>query len=164
VQLALIRKTIYCANFKRYKMINFKKIAKQIGALGGSLASLIQITHMISSEDVPAAAFTFLLVLLGVSGTSSYSLLQDAKKEKTKEELETSKKLVKLISASYGKTTLAELMMQMDMPVPSLKAKLDEMQKDGLLGMEVSNAGEVLYTVSNPLTLADRLDSHKLIN
>jgi hypothetical protein len=211
--------------------MNIKKTITQVGAVGGSVASLAQLTHMASlGWNVPYTAFSFLSILLGVTAVSTYSLLQDTKEEKAKEELEASKKLVQLINASHGKTTLAELMVHMDMPIPALKAKLDkmqkdgllgtstyslledakkehalanlqqtryllqiaasnygkvylsdlvmkidmplpelrakldEMQKDGLLGVEVSNAGEVLYIVSNQFTLEDRLDSHKLIN
>lgn len=146
-------------------MINFKKIIKQIGAGGGFVASLAQITALISiGGEAPAEAFFFLFLLSGVSATSTYSLLQDAKKEKAFANLQQTRELLQIVSSNYGKVSLSELVMKIDMPLPELKAKLDEMQKDGLLGMEVSNSGEVLYTVSNPLTLADRLDSHKLIN
>lgn len=145
--------------------MDFKKLFKQVGAGGGFLASFAQITAIISlGGEVPTEAFTFLLLLMGIGGTSTYSLLQDAKEERSQKDLEMSKRLVQLIRNSYGKTTFAELMMEMDTPLPELKAKLDEMQKDGLLGMEVSNSGEVLYTVSNPISLQEKMDTHKLIS
>ena len=145
--------------------MDFKKIAKQIGAVGGFLASVAQITAIISiGGEVPPEAFFFLFLLSGVSGTSAYSLLQDGKREQAFANLKQMRELLQIITSNYGKVSLSELVMKIDMPLPELKIKLDEMQKDGLLGMEVSNSGEVLYTVSNPITLADRLDTHKLIN
>ncbi|GAB4109553.1 MAG: hypothetical protein OHK0057_09300 [Thermoflexibacter sp.] len=76
--------------------------------------------------------------------------------------MELSKKIVHLISEKYGKTTLAELMMRLDMPLLELKAKLDDLQKEGIVGIEVSQTGEILYTVSNPISLEDRLYTYKL--
>lgn len=144
--------------------MNFKKLFKQVGAVGGFFATLGQITAIISiGGEVPPEAFTFLLLLTGISGASSYSLLQDAKKERNLANLQQIRQLLQVISANYGKVSLAELVMKIDMPLPELKAKLDEMQKDGLLGMEVSNSGEVLYTVSNAISLEEKWDTHKLI-
>lgn len=144
--------------------MDFKKLFKQVGAVGGFLASLAQITAIISiGGEVPAEAITFLMLLMGVSGTSTYSLLQDAKKENKLADLQQIRQLLQVVSANYGKMSLAELVMKMEIPLPELKAKLDEMQKDGLLGMEVSNSGEVLYTVSNPISLEEKMATHKLI-
>lgn len=144
--------------------MNFKKLFKQVGAIGGFVASLAQITALISiGGEAPPEAFFFLFLLFGVSGTSTYSLLQDAKKENKLADLQQIRQLLEVVSANYGKMSLAELVMKMEIPLPELKAKLDEMQKDGLLGMEVSNSGEVLYTVSNPISLEEKMATHKLI-
>jgi hypothetical protein len=145
--------------------MNFKKLLKQIGAGAGLTVASALIIDMFRFDFQAhfIEAYFFLAASLGIGLRSTQLLLQDAKKEKAQKELELSKKIVHLISEKYGKTTLAELMMRMDMPLPELKAKLDELQKEGILGMEVSNSGEVLYTVSNLSSLEDRIYTHKLI-
>ncbi|MCU0390143.1 MAG: hypothetical protein MUE81_03420 [Thermoflexibacter sp.] len=144
--------------------MNFKKLLKQLGAVGGFSISFAILASIIGSGEAPPEAFLFLSAFLGVGGRSTQLLLQDAKKAQALKDLEISKKLIHLVSANYGKTTLAEIMMKMDMPIPELKAKLEELQKEGILGVEISNSGEMLYTVSNPVSLEDRLFSHKLID
>jgi hypothetical protein len=145
--------------------MNFKKLLKQIGAGAGLTVASALIIDMFrfGFQAHFIEAYFFLAASLGIGLRSTQLLLQDAKKEKAQKELELSKKIVHLISEKYGKTTLAELMMRMDMPLPELKAKLDELQKEGILGMEVSNSGEVLYTVSNLSSLENRIYTHKLI-
>lgn len=142
--------------------MNFKKLFKQIGAVGSFSASFAILASMISSVHVPPEAVLFLTTFMGIGGFCTKSLLGEAKRVAALKDLEESKRLVLLISRNFGKTSLAELMVQLNMPLPELKAKLDELQKEGILGMEVSNSGEVLYTVSNPI-LEDRLHSHQLI-
>ncbi len=145
--------------------MNFKKLLKQIGAVGGfTVASVFIIDTLRLGFQTPLIEVLFILaVSLGIGLRSTQLLLRDAKKEKAQKELEISKRIIHLISEKYGKTTLAELMVRMDMPLPELKAKLDELQKEGILGIEVSNTGEVLYTVSNLVSLEDRIHTHKLI-
>ncbi len=145
--------------------MNFKKLLKQIGAVGGfTVASVFIIDTLRLGLQTPLIEVLFILaVSLGIGLRSTQLLLRDAKKEKAQKELEVSKKIIHLISEKYGKATLAELIMRMDMPLPELKAKLDELQKEGILGIEVSNAGEVLYTVSNLVSLEDRIYTQKLI-
>jgi hypothetical protein len=145
--------------------MNFKKLLKQIGAVGGlaiASAFLIDIFRFGFHAHF-AEAFFLLFASLGIGLRSTQLLLQDAKKEKARKELELSKKIVHLISEKYGKITLAELMMRMDMPLPELKAKLDDLQNEGIVGIEVSQTGEILYTVSNPISLEDKLYTHKLM-
>ncbi|SFF25726.1 hypothetical protein [Thermoflexibacter ruber] len=54
-------------------------------------------------------------------------------------------------------------MMRLDIPLHELKAKLDDLQKEGIVGIEVSQTGEILYTVSNSISLEDRLYTYKLM-
>ena len=143
--------------------MNFKKLLKQVGAVGSFSASFAIIGSILSHGAVPPEAILFLTTFLGAGGFLTKSLLNDAKKAQALIDLEESKRLVLLISNHFGKISLAEIMVQMNIPLPELKAKLDELQKEGILGMEVSNSGEILYTVSNPITLEDRLHSHQLI-
>jgi hypothetical protein len=143
--------------------MNFKKLLKQIGATGSFAASFAIFASIIGSGFAPPEAILFLTTFLGTGGFLTKSLLNDAKIAQAIKDLEESKRLVLLISNRFGKISLAELMVQMDIPLPELKAKLDELQKEGILGMEVSNSGEVLYTVSNPISLEDRLHTHQLI-
>lgn len=144
--------------------MNFKKLFKQIGTVGSFTVATGIIGSIVSHPFVPPEAWFFLTVFLGLGGTGTYSLLQDSKKAQALIDLQQTKQLLQVISTHFGKISFAELVMKMNTPVPELKAKLDELQKDGLLGMEVSNAGEVLYTISNPISLEDRLHSHKLLD
>ena len=143
--------------------MNFKKFFKQVGAVGSFSASFAIFASMLGSGHVPPEAVLFLTTFLGTGGFLTKSLLNDAKRVQAIKDLEDSKRLVLLISNHFGKISFAEIMVHMNMPLPELKAKLDELQKEGILGMEVSNSGEVLYTVSNPISLEDRLHSHQLI-
>jgi hypothetical protein len=144
--------------------MNFKKLFKQIGSVGSFAVATGIIGSIVSSEFVQPEAWFFLTVFLGLGSTGTYSLLQDAKKAQELVNLQQTKHLLRVVSSNFGKISFAELVMQMNTPIAELKAKLDEMQKDGLLGMEVSHAGEVLYTVSNPISLEDRLHAHKLLD
>lgn len=139
----------------------FKKIMALLStSLGVWFVGLI----LINPFGAPMWGYLLALLTTGICGLSIHSLLQDTKNEKQIKELAQMQKLLSLISQNAGRATLAEIVMKMNMPLPELKAKLDELQKEGVLGLEVSNTGEVLYTASETSNLIGTWDTHKLMS
>lgn len=140
--------------------MNLKRLIKQGVAIGGTGIAAIQLFGMMSDGHPTPEALMFFFLSAVIGGIGAFSLIQDEKEENALKELGKTQRILRLITESHGKTTFADLIMKMEVPIPELKAKLDELQKEGILGMEISNSGEILYTVSNPIALEDKLKTH----
>jgi hypothetical protein len=142
--------------------MHIKRLIKQIIAIGGVGVAAIQLYGIISSGNPTPDSVIYLFFFALIGGLGAFSLIRDEKEEAARIELGKTKKLIELIMQNHGKTTFADLIMHIEVPIPMLKAKLEELQKEGIVGMEVSNSGEIVYFVSNPKKLEDKFNTQWL--
>ncbi|MEN7550573.1 hypothetical protein AAG747_21815 [Rapidithrix thailandica] len=135
--------------------MKFEEIISRIIGFGASGAALIILMVGIGDGHFPSEMFTADMILGSVGGLGVFNSIRLRKK---RDEI----KVLKYLSYSHGKATVAELVVNLKMPIDRVKKVIERLQKHGVIGVEVADDGEMLYSVSNSRTFEEKLLSGKV--